>query len=338
MQFSISCWTRRRFLSAACALSSSAPLLGRSGRATAQPQAETTRIRFVGGGTPICLAPQYLAEGILRAEGFTEVQYTKTGKPPLEAIASGEADLCMEFAGVVATHVDMGNSITALAGVHIGCLELVVRKGIRAIRDVKGKRIAVFAKGSSEHVFLATMAAQIGLDPNKDIEWVIARELEAVRLLTTGRIDGFLAWAPEPQELRAKGIGYTVLNTATDKPWSQYYCCMVVGNSQFVEGNPIATKRALRAILKSADICSQEPERAARYAADNGFTPRYDYALQALKELPYGVWRTHNPEDTVRFYALRLHEVGMIKSNPQKIVAQGTNWRFLNELRTELKV
>jgi NitT/TauT family transport system substrate-binding protein len=39
----------------------------------------------------------------------------------------------------------------------------------------------------------------------------------------------------------------------------------------------------------------------------------------------------------VRFYALRLHEAGMIKSSPQKIIEHSTNWRFLNELKKELK-
>jgi NitT/TauT family transport system substrate-binding protein len=56
-----------------------------------------------------------------------------------------------------------------------------------------------------------------------------------------------------------------------------------------------------------------------------------------LKRLPYQRWREANPEDTLRFYALRLHEVGMIKSTPQKIIADGTDWRFLNELKKELK-
>jgi NitT/TauT family transport system substrate-binding protein len=71
---------------------------------------------------------------------------------------------------------------------------------------------------------------------------------------------------------------------------------------------------------------------------DRGFTDRHDYALETLKQLPYGVWRSYDPEDTMRFYALRLKEVGMIKSTPQKIIAAGTDWRFLNELRRELKV
>jgi NitT/TauT family transport system substrate-binding protein len=58
---------------------------------------------------------------------------------------------------------------------------------------------------------------------------------------------------------------------------------------------------------------------------------------QVLNEIRYDRWRTYDPEDTVRFYALRLREAGMIQSTPQKIIATGTDWRFLNELKKELK-
>ena len=58
---------------------------------------------------------------------------------------------------------------------------------------------------------------------------------------------------------------------------------------------------------------------------------------QTLTELPYDRWREYDPEDTLRFYALRLHEAGMIKSTPNKLIAEGTDWRFLNELKRELK-
>ncbi len=43
------------------------------------------------------------------------------------------------------------------------------------------------------------------------------------------------------------------------------------------------------------------------------------------------------PESSVRFYALRMRETGMIKSSPQGIIAAGTDWRFLDELKRELK-
>jgi NitT/TauT family transport system substrate-binding protein len=112
---------------------------------------------------------------------------------------------------------------------------------------------------------------------------------------------------------------------------------MMVANREFVQKNPVATKRVLRAILKAADLCAQDPEGAARLVVQKGFTKNYAYALEALKEVSYSAWRTFDPDASMRFHALRLHDVGMIKSSPQKIIAQGTNWRFLNELRSELK-
>jgi NitT/TauT family transport system substrate-binding protein len=128
-----------------------------------------------------------------------------------------------------------------------------------------------------------------------------------------------------------------ILSTVMDRPWSQYLCCMVFSNRDFARDHPVATKRALRAILKAADVCAAEPERAARRLVDGGFTLRYDYALQTLTELPYDRWREFDAEDTMRFFALRLHEVGMIKSSPNTLLAEGTDWRFLNELKRELK-
>ena len=93
----------------------------------------------------------------------------------------------------------------------------------------------------------------------------------------------------------------------------------------------------MRAILKGADLCATEPERVARMLVDKKYTPHYDWVVQVMKELPYGKWREYDPEDTIRFYALRLHEAGMIKSNPQKLIARASDWRLLTELRKELK-
>jgi NitT/TauT family transport system substrate-binding protein len=103
-----------------------------------------------------------------------------------------------------------------------------------------------------------------------------------------------------------------------------------------VRKNPVATKRALRAIMKSADLCALEPERAARQAVEKGYGD-YETTLGTLKEIPYGKWREFDAEDSVRFFSLRLNEIGMIKSSPQKIISQGTDWRFLRELKKELK-
>jgi NitT/TauT family transport system substrate-binding protein len=109
------------------------------------------------------------------------------------------------------------------------------------------------------------------------------------------------------------------------------------GNREYVRKYPIATKRVVRAILKAADLCATEPARVARQLVDGAFTPRYDYALQTLSELTYDKWREYDPEDTIRFYSLRLREAGFIRATPNKILADGTDWRFFNELKRELK-
>jgi NitT/TauT family transport system substrate-binding protein len=112
---------------------------------------------------------------------------------------------------------------------------------------------------------------------------------------------------------------------------------MLAGNRDFIRKNPVATKRVARAFLKATDFCASDPAAVARRVVDGGFAARYDNVLQTLREVPYNKWRMYDPEDTLRFYALRLHEAGMIKSNPNRIIAESTDWRFLNELKRELK-
>ena len=336
-------WDRREFLRGA-GFAGAAGLVGlRPDPALAEPPPETNKIRLPQ--TPaMCEAPQYVVGDLLKAEGFTAVEYIKidiahpSAAGRLEKLlASGAIDVGFNFAAPVVIQIDSGDPIALLAGVHAGCFELFGTARVRAIRDLKGKTVAVTGLGAAQQIYVASMVAYIGLDPRRDVNFVTYPAAEGMRLLSDGKVDAYLGFPPDPQELRAKKIGRVVVNSAVDRPWSQYFCCMVVGNREFVRQYPVATKRALRAILKATDLCALEPQRAARSLVDGGFTTRYDYALQTIKELPYDKWRLWDPEDTVRFYALRLHEAGMIKSSPQKIIAQGTDWRFLNELKKELK-
>jgi len=330
-------WSRREFLGTA-ALAGTGAILGlRSEAMAAEPPPETTRIRLVS--IPgVCVAPQYVAEELLRVEGFTDVQYVKLKLDELyKAFASGDVDISMAYAPPFIIQIDAGEPIVLLGGVHAGCYELFGTDQVRAIRDLKGKAVAIPALGSPHHVFLASMAAYVGVDPRKDINWVTHPVADSMRLLAENKIDALVGFPPVPQELRAKKFGRVVVNSGADRPWSQYFCCVMASNREFVRKHPAATKRAMRAILKANQICALEPDRAARLLVDKSFTPQYDYALQAMKEIPYGKWRDYDAEDSVRFYALRLQEAGMIKSSPQKIIAQGTDWRFLNELKKELK-
>jgi NitT/TauT family transport system substrate-binding protein len=328
---------RRRFL-ATLSATGAAGLIGAARSFGQEPPLETTTVRLSKiNGT--CIAPQYLAEEFLRLEGFTDVKYVSSdaGVGQSRSIARGEVDFSMNFAAPLVIPIDAGEPITIIAGVHSGCFELFGNEHVRGIADLKGKAVGVQGLGGSPHVFLAAMAAHVGLDPLRDINWITDHSATPKELFAQGKIDAFLGFPPEPQEMRARKIGRVIVNSAIDRPWSQYFCCMLAGNKEFIRKHPVATKRVLRAILKATDLCASEPTRVAQQMVDAGFTPRYDYALQALKEIPYMKWRDYDPEDTIRFYALRLREIGMIKSSPNKIIADSADWRFLNEVRREMK-
>ena len=329
--------SRRGFLTAALA---GAAGLARLPMALAgEDRPETTTIRLPIA-TAICTMPQMITRQLLEAEGFTDISFVKPPPPPAnsaEQLARGEVDLMVNYASNFIVALDKGAATTLLAGVHGGCFVLFGPADVHGIAGLKGKTIGIPGFGSGPDLLMSLMAAAVGLDPKKDLRWIADPKAKPKDLFIAGKVDAFLAFPPEPQELRARHVGRVVFDTAVDRPWSQYFCCMLAGNPEFVRRHPVATKRAMRAILKATDLCASDLPRAARLLVDGGFTPRYDYALQTLKDGRYDLWREYDPEDAVRFWALRMREAGFIKSTPLKIIAENTDWRFLNELKRELK-
>jgi len=252
-----------------------------------------------------------------------------------EDLLAGEVDISLSFAPTDIRFLDEGAPVAILAAGHIGCTNLVASDRVRTTRDLKGK--TVNAQVIDSKLFISMFAAYVGLDPQKDINWVsLPTGVDRIPFLKEGKIDAFMAGPPGNLEMRQKKIGHVLVSTTTDKPWSQHACCLVACSKEFVRKYPVATKRALRAILKGVDLCATDPSRVARVWADRKLGS-YDLALQVLRELPYGQWRDINVVDSLRFWALRMHDVGAIKSSPQKIIDQGTDLRFLNELKKELK-
>ena len=332
---------RRAFLASLSAVGAASLFNSRASNA-AEPPPETTTVRLPRWiNSSYCWAGEYIAEDLLRAEGLTDVRYVQ-GDPKVDHsqwIAHGVTDFSINYPPMHITSIEAGIPIKVLAGLHSGCLELVANDNIHSIADLKGKRVGVWIGGTA-HMHLSLMVAYVGLDPERDIQWVHtegAGALGVSELFVQGEIDAFLATPPRSQEARARKIGHVILNSTTDPPWSQQFCCMISATSDYVSKYPVATKRVLRAIFKGADLCASNPSLVARQLVDRGFLPSYEYALQTLNDIRYDRWREYDPAASLLFYGLRMQEIGMIKSSPQKIIADGTDWRFLEELKRELK-
>lgn len=322
---------RRCFMAGLSALGA-ASSIGLPTSLYAEPPVETTTVR-IGKytGPTICEAPKYVAAELLRAEGFTDVRY-------VESPNAEDVDFDTDFVpGWINWIENAEQPWTVLAGLHSGCLQLIVNESIQTVLGLRGKTVGVDSKISAGYRQAMIMFAYVGLDPYRDVAWLESDKASLVELLADRKIDAFLGSPPDPQEVLARKIGHSILNTTFDSPWSDYFCCMLGGSADFVAKYPIATKRVVRSFLKAVDICRSEPTAAAQSVIDYGITKQYDYTLEALTEARYDRWRDFDPDDSLRFYALRMQEVGFVKSTPQEIIAKGTDWRFLNELRRELK-
>ena len=335
---------RREFMKRA-ALTGTAAYLGIGsdyGIAAAEPPPETTRIRFFQYKTA-CWVPQYIAEDLLRKEGFTDIQYIK-GKSidqSEELLESAELDISLGNAAWQIKEMNSGDNSVFIAGLHTGCYALIGQKNIKSVRDLKGKKVWAWTNlEAGPIVFFKSLVAYVGLDPEKDFEYISASKNEAIELFKKGEIDAFISFPPGNEQLKELGIGRVLVDTNVDRPWSQYFCCMVNASRKFTRENPIATKRALRALLQSNDIVSRDPEFATRLLIERKIRKEaeYKYILRSLKETPFNTWRHYNPEDTIRFYALRLYEIGLTKWSPQEIIDNNTDWQFLKSLKDELNI
>ena len=248
--------TRRRFLTAA-ALAGAADLIRPPQTLAAEGPLETTTVRLLKPG--LCVSTLYVAEELLRAEGFTDIRFVD--RPDARAIGQIRRD-GGDFGPIYACEcvqaIDAGEQISVLAGVMVGCFELFARDGIGSVGELKGKRIGVQAAGPPAQQLLTLMAAEVGLDA-RDVQWVTDPKVKPIELFVGGKIDAFLGFPPEPQQLRAARIGHVLVNTAADRPWSQYFCCMLAGSPHYVRAYPNATRSVLRAVLKAADLCAADP-------------------------------------------------------------------------------
>ena len=315
---------------------------GQSGAAREpEPDAplETTSIRLWSLSNVQCMAAQYMAEPFLREEGFTDVQYPRyTPKDLLAEARNGTIEFGIGYAAAWIPMIDAGAPLVMLGGVHVGCWEVFGTGDIKSLQDFKGKTVSIIGPTFTDGLFMAMTLNEVGLDINKDVKVVNYPPSENARILSSGEVDAVVAFPPTSKDLRVKGIGRVVVNSATDPPWSNYYCCTAVTNRDWMEKHPVATKRALRAMVKGADVIAKDPDGSARFMVERGYSDNFDYTCDILKEIPYNnIWRDFDPVDSVRFYALRLKQAGLIKSTPEEILKRGTDFRYLTELRKELQ-
>src|SRR5438046_127126 len=125
---------RRRLLAMLSSAASACFIGGPDSSAQEQPpETSSLRLAKIPG---ICVAPQYVAEELLRSEGFTSIQYVEMPVNVYPGFAAGAIDISMAFIAPFIISIDAGLPLVLLGGVHAGCFELFGTERINSIRDL----------------------------------------------------------------------------------------------------------------------------------------------------------------------------------------------------------
>jgi NitT/TauT family transport system substrate-binding protein len=313
-----------------------------SGAPGGEPPPEVTTIRLPRLSTPACYAPLLMAEDYLHDEGFTDVHYIpREARYSLIAqhLVNGTLDMAMLFAPDVSYAVDRDVQVVMLGGAQAACFEMFAPERIRNVSDLRGARIGMLVRDPEpgDYAFITSVLQHIDLRDGRDVE-LIAIPPGTLRggAFDDGRIDALFAAVPEAVSMRTTQQGHVILNGMTDTPWDQHFCCYFVANREFAERNPVATKRALRALLNGLDLCHAEPDLTAQRMFDQGWTSTVSIARASMDHMQFDVWRRFDSEASLRFYTLLLHEAGLIESTPDQIIEKGTDFSHFNELKQEM--
>jgi len=300
---------------------------------TPLPPPETTTIRL--GALP-CDHPIMASETFLQQEGFTRIEIL-----PGVQLASGRLDIDVAFPSVIAALLESGERVVVFGGLHPGCAEIWAQPGIRSLRDLHGRTLIVQSRtlGNLGYSYPAIALKNAGIDPGQ-VNWVVQPDANPIALFLEGRNDAVFAAQAVTGALHANPAnrGQVIHSQLMDRPWSTLACCILAAKQEWYRANPIAAKRAVRAILRAAD--AQTPSRfdAVKRVTDRGLfggPANFNNVLFAASMVPAN-WRDLDVDSTIRFWGRLLADVGLLKVSVDDMV-RTFDPRILQELRAELR-
>lgn len=325
---------------AACASGVAAPAATKTAVAIPSPTPspaplETTTIKLSAAS---CDSAIFGAERFLREEGFTDVQITDAATGP--AFAAGNAHIGFAFPQAFFNAVENGPKVVLLGGLHPGCVEIWAPQSVTSVKDLKGRSVTVTAKslGNLQYSFLAMVLRQAGMDP-KDVNFVVQADADPLKLYLEGKSDAVFASAAGAAALKANPAnkGHVIYSQVMEEPWKSTDCCFVMTSEPWFRANPIAAKRAMRAIYRTADALPADRVDAAKAATDKGLfggAANTANVKEAANMVPLD-WRTYDVEKAIRFYVPLLADTGM-KSSADDLL-RSVDLKIYKELSTELK-
>src|SRR6266568_5554448 len=292
------------------------------------------RIGYIG---LTCEAPIFMAveKGFFKEEGLDVALVKCDWANYKDVLALGGFDVTHHLIMYFLKPIEQGLDVKFTGGIHRGCLRVQAgaNTSIRTVKDLRGKRIGVPGMGTPPFIFANRVLGAQGLDPSKDVTWLVFPAGELGLALDKGEVDAVADSEPIGSMLLAQGKVRNVADQAADKPYADEYCCAVLVNGKFLAGNPKASAAATRALLKAAKWVEANPKAAAKLSVEKKYlASTVDQNTIAISHLRY-VPSVSGAQLAVRLAAAEMKTAGMLSpttavedfANPPLVTLHGVS-------------
>lgn len=302
------------------------PTYGSSG-----PTKTKVKVAYLG---LTCEAAMFVAaeKGFFKDEGL-DVELVKTDWDGLrDGLGLGRFDANYTLIMYLLKPIENGLDVKITGGVHSGCLRVqAAAKGdIRSLRDLKGKRIGVPTHlGSPPYLFTSRVLAANGMDPQKDVEWVVMPPDVLGLAVDKGQVDAVCDSEPIGSILLAQGKVRTIADQAADPPYEDEYCCAVVVSGRLARADPAAAAKVTRALLKGARWTEANPSAAAKLSVEKKYiAASVEVNATAISKLKYmpGISRCRKSLDLA---AAEMKSAGLLKPGTDPAALAAKSWTDL---------
>jgi NitT/TauT family transport system substrate-binding protein len=297
----------------------------------------TLKVAYIG---LTCEPPIFVAheKGFFKEEGL-DVELVRTDWKGLrDGLGLGTFHANHTLLMYILKPIESGLDVYVTGGVHTGCLRIQAspKTSIKTVAELKGKRIGIpTTLGSPPHLYASRMLAVNGLNPRKDVDWIVFPPETSELALEQEQVDAVASAEPIGTILRIKGKVRTIADQAVDAPYKDEYCCAVVVNGAFAREHPAAAAKVTRAMLKAAKWVAANPTAAARLAVEKKYlaaTPEIN--AQAIAKLDYlpGVAKCRRNLDQV---AQEMQQAGFLKKETAPLELAKKAWLDLEGVTDE---
>jgi NitT/TauT family transport system substrate-binding protein len=283
---------------------------------TSAAASNKVRVGYVG---ITCEAPIFTAveKGFFKEEGL-DVELVKCDWANYkDVLALGGFDVTHHLVMYFLKPVEQGLDVKFTGGIHRGCLRVQgpVNGSIKTVKDLRGKRIGVPGMGTPPFIFANRVLGANGIDPSKEIQWLVFPAGELGLALDKGEVDAIADSEPIGSMLVSQGKVRNIADQAADMPYSDEYCCAVIVNGKFLAKNPKASAAATRALLKAAKWVDANPAAAARLSVEKKYlASTVEQNAIAISNLHYAP-SVSGAETAVKLASAEMKRAGMLSAS-----------------------